>query len=355
MTKVNSLSFAGQTLFCGIDVHKKGWHVNLRCNEFELEDFRQSPSDASLLKHLHRRYPEASFSVVYEAGFSGFSLQRTLAESGVTCMVVNPADVPTSDKDHKRKSDRIDARKLSRELSNGNLSGIYIPPVAMEHARTLVRQRTKLVRDQSRCKSRIWHMLMFSGLSLGVQEEQKYWSRKFVESLRQLPCGSTSLRQALDLALEEYLLVRRLLSQATKAVRTLGQEPAYAPMVRLLRSIPGIGLVNAMVILTEIQDMSRFSNLNKLCSYAGIVPDKSGSGERDTTKGITHRSNNYLRPSIVESSWVIIRKDPALLMAYKRYCKTMDPNKAIIKIARHLLNRIRFVMLKQQEYQVGVV
>src|SRR5439155_2530717 len=221
MAKGTSLSFAGQTIFCGIDVHKRSWQVNIRSREFELENFNQSPSEQSLLKHLRKRYPEASYSLAYEAGFSGFSSQRMLQQAGVTCMVVNPADVPTSDKDHKRKSDRIDARKISRELSNGNLAGIYIPAVSMEHARTLVRQRTKLVRDQSRCKSRIWHLLMFSGLRLGEGEDQKYWSRKFVESLRQLPCGSASLRQALDLALDEYLQVRSLLSQATKYVRAL--------------------------------------------------------------------------------------------------------------------------------------
>ena len=57
MTKVNSVNFEGENIFCGIDVHKKSWHVNIRCSWFEQEDFTQSPSEKSLLKHLNKRYP----------------------------------------------------------------------------------------------------------------------------------------------------------------------------------------------------------------------------------------------------------------------------------------------------------
>lgn len=354
MGKVNSLNFSGQTLFCGIDVHKRSWRVNIRCNEFELADFSQDPREDILLRHLRKHYPGANYAFTYEAGFSGFSVQRKLSATGQSCIIVNPADVPSSDKDKKRKSDRLDARKLSRELSNGTLSGIYVPDLAMEHARSLVRQRSRLVRDQTRCKSRISHLLMFSGI-LTEQDDQGYWSNRWIETLRQLPCGSTILRQTLDLALDAYIQTRKLLSQATRQIRTLSREPVYAPLQSLLQSIPGIGPTNGMVIMTELQEMTRFRTLDKLCAYAGIVPDKSGSGERETVKGITHRSNSYLRPALVESSWIIIRKDPAMLLLYKQYCKKMVPNKAIIKISRHLLSRIRHVWLKQERYEVGIV
>jgi transposase len=355
MRKINAVNFDGQTIFCGVDVHKKSWQVNIRCSEFELSHFNQKPSEACLYTHLQSRYPGATYQVVYEAGFSGYSLQRSLSGTGISCLVVNPADVPSSDKDKKRKSDRVDARKLSRELSNGTLTGIYIPGVEMEHARTLVRQRSMLVKDSIRCKSRIAHKIMFSGLALGEYDDQQYWSRRFVEHLRQLPCATQALRQALDLAIEEYVQVRKLLNQATRQIRILSQQVPYCKTQQLLQTIPGIGIVNAMIILTEVQDMARFSNLDKLCSYCGIVPDKFSSGEKEAVSGITHRSNNHLRVAIVESSWTIIRKDPAMLMLYKRYCQTMVPNKAIIKIAHHLLSRIRHVWRTGEPYQIGFV
>jgi len=355
MTKVKHPSFEGQTIFCGIDVHKKSWKVNIRNAEFELESYSQDPCEESLSRHLRERYPGADYQVAYEAGFCGFSIQRSLERSGLKCIIVNPADVPSSDKDKKRKSDRIDARKICRELSNGQLKGIFVPEAQMEQARTLIRQRSRLVQDQTRCKNRISHLLMFSGLKMGADIAQQRWSEKFIEMLRKVPCETQPLRYALDTAIEEYLQVRKLLAHATKHVRDLSKQPSFIAMQKLLQGIPGIGIVNAMTIMTELQDMRRFGTLDKLCSYVGIVPDTASSGGNKIVKGITHRSNGYLRPAIVESSWVAIRKDPAMMMLYKRYCCRMVPNKAIIKIARHLLSRIRYVWLNQMEYEIGIV
>lgn len=355
MSKIKQLDFQGQTIFCGIDVHKKGWRVNVRSDEFELEDYSQDPSEELLLKHLQKRYPGASFQVAYEAGFSGFGIQRSLKSSGVSCMVVNPADVPLTDKDKKRKSDRIDARKICRHLSNNMLRPIYVPSIRMEHARTLVRQRIRLVSDQTRCKNRIWGFLMFHGLELKMGKPNDYWSRRFIESLKTLASLTPLLRQTLDTALEEYLFIRKLVGDMTKQIRALSTQKSFVTLQNLIQSVPGIGLLNSMVIITELQDMKRFKTLDNLCSYAGIVPDIASSADRTTVKGITHRSNEYLRPAIVESSWVIIRKDPAMLHLYKKYCRRMVPNKAIIKIARHLLSRIRYVWTNRVEYEVGLI
>jgi len=355
MPKIKQLDFAGQTIFCGIDVHKKSWRVNIRNEQFELEDYTQDPCDELLMKRLHKNYPGASFQVAYEAGFSGFGLMRSLTSSGIHCIVVNPADIPSTDRDKKRKTDQIDARKISRHLSKSTLRPIHVPDLEMEHARTLVRQRSKLVRDQTRCKNRVWHLMMFSGLKLNMDKPKDYWSRRFVESIRKLPCPTPYLRQALDTALEEYLLIRKLVGSTTIKIRALSEQKTLVNTQKLIQGIPGIGLLNSMIIITELQDMKRFKTLDKLCSYAGIVPDTGSSGENNIIKGITHRSNLHLRTAIVESSWVIIRKDPAMLYLYKKYCTVMVPNKAIIKIARHLLSRIRYVWTNQVEYEVGLV
>lgn len=350
MTKGTKVSFAGERIYCGIDVHKLSWRVNIRSQEFELEDYSQEAGEETLLSHLRKNYPDASYELVYEAGFSGFSLQRSLECKGINCLVINAGDVPSSDKDKKRKNDCIDARKLSKALAGGSLKGIYVPQQQMEHMRTLVRQRCRLVQDQIRCKARIKHMLLFSGCNV---QDDKYWSAHYIKRLQELDCGTILLRQALDLALQEYLSVRKLILLATRQLRELSMQMPYAKVISLLCSIPGIGLINAMVLLSEIQDMSRFKTLDKLCGYAGIVPDLHASGELQNVRGITHRSNHYLREAIVESSWVIIRKDPAMLMHFNEYCRRMHSNKAIIKIARHLLSRIRYVWLKEEPYQKG--
>jgi len=356
MNKAKKLDFTGHIIYCALDVHKKSWRVVNRDKDFELESYSQDPCTDNLYKHLNSRYPGAKYKVAYEAGFCGFDIQRSLSKyQDVDCIVVNAADVPTSDKEKKRKTDKIDARKISRELVKGELEGIYIPDPLMEHARSLVRQRTRLVRDQTRCKNRIWHLLMFSGLKLDADRPKQYWSKRFIESLRALPVTNDGLKQALEIAVDEYLGVRELLKKAIKYIRQLSVQDLFVTVQKLLQSIPGMGLINSMVVHTEIMDMTRFKTLDPLCSEVGLVPDTEDSGDTKKEKGITHRCNHYLRPAIVESSWTIIRKDPAMMMKYKKYCQRMPENKAIIKIAKHLLSRIRYVWLQQKEYVIGVV
>lgn len=356
MTQVKKLDFSGTTIFCGIDVHKKNWRVNIQDTEFELEDFSQNADAVLLHKHLNRRYPEATFKLCYEAGFSGFSTQRWFSEQGMDCRVVNAADVATSDKEKRQKCDKIDARKLCTHLQSKKVKGIYIPELHWEHGRSLVRARSRIVSNQTRCKNRIWQLLHFSGLALPKDYEAgQYWSSRFIKELQAIDCSSEELRTTLHLYIKDYQQTKTLLLEATRAIRKLCKQTGYEKDITLLRSIPGVGEINAAVMLFELQDVSRFKHFDHLCSYVGLVPNTSDSGETKRTKGITNRSNYYLRTALVESSWSVIRKDPALLMKYKTYCRKMEKNKAIIRVAKHLLSRINYVLKNKKVYVIGVV
>lgn len=358
MTKVNQLDFTGTTVFCGLDVHKISWRVNIRDNQLELKDFTQPADPVVLYKHLIKNYPGAKYKVGYEAGFCGFGIQRQLSALGIECVLLNAADIPKGDKDRKQKNDKRDARSISQELSNKkDMRSLYVPSPAWEHARTLVRNRHQQISDSTRCKCRIWQFLYFSSLPIPDKAETgQYWSRKFIKKLEEMDCGgSTELKAALQIKLQDHLHKRELILQSTRAIRKMYRQEAYWLLMKLILSIPGIGEINAAIILFELQDISRFKTFDKLCSYVGLIPDTDDSGETKKNRGLTHRRNTYLREALIESSWVLIKKDPAMLMKYKDYCKRMHKNKAIIKIARHLLARINYVLRKQTVYVSGVV
>ncbi|CAN5121621.1 hypothetical protein BH20BAC1_BH20BAC1_09440 [soil metagenome] len=195
MIQVKKLDFSGIAIFCGIDVHKKSWRVNIQDSEFELEDFSQDADEVLLYKHLNRKYPGATFKLCYEAGFSGFSTQRWLNDHGIECLVVNAADVATSDKEKRQKNDKIDARKLCEHLQTKKVKSVYIPSLNWEHGRSLVRARAKIVTNQTRCKNRIWQLLHFSGLALPKgYEAAQYWSSHFIKELQAIDCGSEELK-----------------------------------------------------------------------------------------------------------------------------------------------------------------
>jgi transposase len=355
MKQVKSLNFAGQDIYCGIDVHKKNWSICVRDDEHELKSYSQPPSPAILARYLQHNYPQANLHAVYEAGFCGFWIQKALSDNGVHCIVAHAADVPTTDKDRRHKTDVVDCRKLAQALCEGSLQGIHIPSQQVLEDRAIMRTREQLVRDQTRCKNRILSCLHFWGIDIPQgYKPTAHFSKIFIGWLEQLNVNGNA-KIALQLKLESLLAIQHQLVQANHTLRSLAQSTRYQQSVKLLCSIPGIGLTNAMILLIELEDITRFKTVDHLCSYAGLKPDIYSSSETVVVKGLTHRCNALVRTALVESAWKAVTKDPALLMAYKEYKKRMNYNKAIIRIAKKLLRRIRYVLLHQTPYVTGLV
>lgn len=348
MQYANRVDFSGQTIYIGMDVHKKSWTVSLFMEHLEHKTVTQVPDVAVLAAYLQRHFPGARYSAVYEAGYSGFWIHDKLLESGIACMITNPADVPTRDKERRRKGDRSDSRKLARCLRSGQLEGIHVPPRATVEDRGLIRTRQAMVRKQTRCKNQIKSLLFFYGLP--VPDAASGGSRNFIRLLEQTRLERESGDLALKAHLTELVHLRQIIAQLNRNILALSRTDEYRERVQLLKSVPGISTLSAMIFLTELGELSRFPSFDKLCGYVGLTPDTHGSGEKLGIGDITRRCNQMLRSLLIECSWVAVRKDPALALAYHSFCRRTLKTKAIVKIARKLLNRIRFVLNNRCRY-----
>jgi len=355
MHHVNKLDFTGQQVYVGMDVHKKSWSISIYTDQFEHKTFSQPPEVEVLVNYLKRNFPGATYRSVYEAGFSGFWIHDRLQEQGVQCLVVNPADVPTKDKERAGKTDRVDCRKLARSLRNGDIDGIYVPSRPNAEDRSLLRTRHSMVRKQTRCKNQIKSILCFYGIHIPDEVANSHWSKRFIAWIESIRMERASGNTALKVHLAELTNIRQIIAELNRAIRALATTDGYLNNVRILKTVPGISTLTAMTLLTELYDINRFKTLDKLCGYVGLIPNTDSSGETDRKTGITDRRNAHLRRIVIESAWTAVRKDPALMMAFNELCKHMIKTKAIVRIARKLLNRIRYVLRNQQEYVPAIV
>lgn len=159
----------------------------------------------------------------------------------------------------------------------------------------------------------------------------------------------------MDLHIDQFVRLREMLLQETRAIRTISRSAPFAEPLRLIQTVPGIGITTGITLLLEIDDIGRFKSANQLASYIGLIPMCHSSGEKEGVGDITIRKHAMLRCYLVEASWIAIRKDPTMTMAYNEYRKRMNAQKAIIKIARRLINRIYFVLKRKKEYVSCVV
>ena len=353
---MNNLTFSNLHFFAGVDTHLKNWRVTIQNSGIALKTFSMNPSPDELYRYLASHYPGGTYHIVYEAGFCGFWPQRKFTELGINCIVVNPADVPSSNKEKVVKTDPSDSRKLARELEKGSLRSIYIPDLYSEQLRSLMRLRFRLSQNQTRIKNRIKMLLYNYGIIIPKEHSKDpRWSGYFIHWLKSVKLSSSAGQFTLNNLLMQLDQVREHLKNVLKQLREESKPDNISAVISSLSSVPGIAFITAMSLYTEIIDIRRFKRFDELCSFVGLIPSLYSSGETEFTRGITFRHNKFLRPLIVEAAWIAVRKDPALTLRFNELAKQMSKQKAIIRIAKKLLRRIRHVWLNQQEYVTALV
>jgi len=355
--KVSEESFNGQSFYIGIDVHKLSWKVTILGQEYEHKTMSQNPDPMLLARYMNKNFPGGSYYAVYEAGFSGLEACRILNQLGVNCIVVHAPDIPTSHKEKMQKTDKADSRKLARSLRNQELNGIHIPDRQLEADRALVRQRFRLVKEIIRTKNRIKSLLFQFGIDTSSElpeTQSRYWTKAFIDWLKIIPVED-SLRKTIDNYIRFGEFQKTELLKVNKQLRVLAKSDQYNKNYVLLKTIPGIGPLAALTFLVQVGDISRFSKLDELCNYIGLVPRMHSSGDTIRVGSIINRGRKELKSILIEASWQAIRGDPALMLKFNELLPKMNRNKAIIRIARKLLSRIRYVLINQVGYELGVI
>jgi len=349
----NKISFKGQNIYVGIDVHLKTWHVTTLTESGYKYSFAQHSDARELFDRLNRKYPGAHFKSAYETGFCGFSVHYALAELGFEDIVVHASDVPTTGKEKATKTDAVDSEKIARSLKRGELTGIYIKEKDYMDDTNLMRLRQRFIKDLSRQKHRTKHLLYTQGVTYPERFSRNgtHWSRNFMKWLREEVVLLSEEKRTLMLLCNQVEHIRKDILAVTREIRRLSTTDKYRENFSLLSSVPGFGLITSMSMLTELDNNpGRFPNERKFVSMLGLIPTCHDSGEKKVGGEKINRGNKQLGPLIVEASWVAIHRDYQLGCYYSNCCQRMKPQKAIVKVARKLACKAYAVMKTKKAY-----
>jgi len=341
-------------LYVGIDVHKKQWSVSIFTEAAHHRTFSQPPSPEALKAYIDKNFPGAAVTCAYEATKLGYWIYRRLTAFGYVCLVVNAADVPTSDRDSTSKTDPVDSRKIAKALRGNLLTSVHVPNLVTEGDRQLFRYRKRLQADQTRVKNRIKDKFLFTGIPIPEEFDNPNWSKRFLQWLRKVQLPDASTRLTLDRLLEQYDFLHKHFLKVSVEVRRLQREARYRKQARLLRTIPGIGPLTTVELLCEIEDINRFCSFKKFNGFIGFRPYSHSSGEHDWRGSLTYRRHNALRSSLIECAWSAIQKDPLLAQRYNELKQRLTGKRSIIIIARKLTSKIYAVLKNQTPYRIGL-
>lgn len=343
---------------CGIDAHDKTLVCRAAVDKDEprMGRFRNEPDGVQrLLKWLTAMgegQGKVTIIAAYEASSLGFGLYDVLSEHNVTCHVLAPHKIRQSAEDRKKKTDERDAQRILEQLKNHYLAGnelpaVWIPDPELRQDRQLVRARLEVANKVAELKTQIRTFLKMNSIVIEVATKMP-WSKAYRHRLEQLAAPGSDLCLSLRTVLASQLRLLNGCEQECctleEAAEELSLSSRYAAASQeLVRQIKGVGILSAMVFLTEMGDLSRFKNRRQIAAYVGLSPTSFESGEANDRKGrITRQGPERVRKVLCQSVWCATRYDVREAKVY-RDIVARNPNKkkiAVVACMRRLAIRM---------------
>ena len=278
----------------------------------------------------------------YEAGPHGFGLHDLLTAHGVSCHVLAPSKMPMSPKRRKAKTDEKDALGIFEllrgcVLAGNDLPSVWVPDPETRQDRETVRARLDVGDKGRRVRTQI-RMLLKRAEAVKPATIGQSWGPRYRAWLRGL-CGETSpLGVGEQVALSSLLRQLDWLEEETarldRVMAALARSARYRASATALCAETGVGLLTAMVFLTEMGDLERFSNRRQVAAYLGLAPSSNETGQRDDCKGhITRHGSARVRWVLCQAAWARVRNDPSEKAVYERLAARNPKKKKIALVA----------------------
>jgi len=287
--------------FVGLDVHAETIEVGVaqagrepgRCVASIKHDVPK------LLKVLGRYGDPTEVHVVYEAGPSGYGLQRALAQRGYHCEVIAPSLIPRRAGD-RVKTDRRDCKRLAELARAGELRAVWIPDAADEAIRDLARAREDAVNARTQARQQLKAFLLRHQVRY---PQRTSWTKTFYRWLSTLSFAGDGAQTAFTEYWQAVSAADERVGRLTAALVRSIAGWRFEPVVKALLALRGIDQISAIGLVAEIGDIGRFAQAPQLMSYLGLVPAEHSSGERVVRGSITKAGNAHARRLLVEAAW----------------------------------------------------
>lgn len=252
-----------------------------------------------LLKVLARLGTPAELHLVYEAGPTGYGLQRALTARAYSCEVIAPSKMPRQ-AGQRVKTDARDSVGLAECSRAGQLSAVWIPDPADEAIRDLARAREDAVNSRRQVRQQLKGFLLrhdkrYGGKTSWCGAHDRWLARQSFEQV------------TVQTAFTEYWLAVKAaderVARLTQALLNSIAGWRFESVVQALQALRGVAAITAIGLVAEIGDLNRFEHPRKLMGYLGLVPSEHSSGERTSRGGITKTGNGHARRLLIEAAW----------------------------------------------------
>ncbi len=331
--------------YVGCDLHKLSTYFYVVNAQGKCIVSKSIPNETDLLHDFLGSLPKP-FELAVEATYNWYFFVDIVAGYTDKYYLTNPLYLKAFARRNK-KTDKIDAKLIANILRIGYLPGVYIVDENIRIQREVLRQRMKTVQDRCRIIFRLKALLDKLGEdSIG----------DFTTIIRLKRIETSHLAKEYQHIIDEYRKQIIELLQSENRTDTLVKRLVHADQeAKLLNTIAGVGEFSALLIKSEIADITRFKTFDALCSYAGLAPRVYQSGSKSITGTLSKNRRKHLQWILLEISYIFIQQNERYKTKFEKLKERKGFIKAKVVLARDLLKIIyRVLKTKKPYYQENI-
>lgn len=333
-------------LYCGIDLHSNNAYVVVLDERDRVVYGCRLRNELGLILQALAPFAEHLAGIAVESTFNWYWLVDGLMDAGYRVHLANPTAMQQYN-GLKFADDRSDARWLAHMLRIGVLPQGYIYPRQQRALRDLLRKRGRLVQQRTANLLSLQNLVhRNTGRRLGGSALRTV---EFAELDPQHPDANRTM------AMESTRRVIECVDGEVKALeRAVLEQLKPDPLLKLLKSVAGVGNVLAPTILLETGAISRFASAGKYVSYCRTVGSQHLSNDKTKGKGNRKNGNPYLAWAYIEAAHFAIRHHSPVRRFYERKQARTHRVVALKAVAHKLARATYYVMRDRVPFQINM-
>lgn len=327
--------------YCGIDLHARSMYLCILDDRGQTVLHKNMRTDPDAFLRAIEPFREG-LVVGVECVFCWYWLADLCRDEGID-FVLGHAFYMKAVHGAKTKSDRLDSHKIASLLRGGTFPLAYVYPPHWRATRDLLRRRNHLMRKRAELLAHIQNTVTQYNLPALKKNIARKKHRQGLAAHFPNPEVRKSIEINLSLIDRYDELLRDLELHLTRAAKVHD-----AQMIYLLRSIPGVGKILALVMMYEIHDIDRFPSVQDFASYCRLVkPSRTSAGKSYGTSG-KKIGSAHLKWAFSEAAQLFLRGNEPAKKYFQRLVSKYGKGKALSVLA-HKLGRSVYYMLKRGE------
>jgi transposase len=334
------------TIFAGLDVSDKTTHICVTDGDGVVLRRDVQATDPDVLAKWLSKHCPGLVRVVLETGPLSTFLYHGLVERKVPVICICARHAKPFLSTRVNKSDVNDAESLAHLCRTNFFKPVHMKAGATHIDRAALKIRAQLVTSRNAMANQLRGMLKLFGLRMG----QVTTPNKRRERLDTLFGQRSDLRPVFQPLVES---IEALEAQLAISAKLLVTRANADPICTRLMSVPGVGPLTALAFKASVEDTGRFAKSSDVGAYAGLVPRRNQSGERDFKGHISKAGDPMLRHALYEAANSILSrlKRPCALADWgKRLAETKGPKRARVAVARKLAALLHTLWRSETEF-----